>query len=104
MIPIFLILFLSCAVKKEVPATNLELPPSGSFCFDGFIKNFLVMPCKEKRTGEGPMESQIFGCQVDKRSSRYFVILSSSIAGVNPSMIICQDRDIIIVEYAETGA
>ena len=49
------------------------------------------------------MESQIFACKVDKISSKYFVILSSSIAGVSPAMIICQDRDIIIVEYAETG-
>ncbi len=104
MIPIFLTLFLSCAVKKEVPKKNLELPTSGSFCFDGFIKNFLAMPCIEKRTGEGPMESQIFSCQLDKRSSKYFVMLSSSIEGVNPAMIVCQDRDIIIVEYSETGA
>lgn len=50
------------------------------------------------------MDSQIFSCQVDKLSSKYFVILSSSIEGVNPAMIVCRDTDIVIVEYAETGA
>jgi len=104
MIPIFLTLFLSCMVKQQTPNSNIELPPSGSFCFDGFIKNFLAMPCTKKGTGEGPMDSQIFSCQVDKLSSKYFVILSSSIEGVNPAMIVCRDTDIVIVEYAETGA
>ena len=104
MTPIFLTLFLSCAAKKEVPPTNIELPTSGSFCFDGFIKNFFAMPCKEKRTGEGPMESQIFACQLSKNSMKYFVVISSNIEDVNPAMIVCQDRDIIIVEYSKTGA
>jgi hypothetical protein len=104
MIPIFLTLFLSCAASKEIPPTNIELPTSGSFCFDGFIKNFLAMSCKEKRTGEGPMESQVFSCQLGKDSTKYFIIIPSNIEDINPAMIICQDRNIIIVEYSETGA
>jgi hypothetical protein len=101
MIPIFLTLFLSCAAKQEIQTSNPELPPSGSFCFDGFIKNFLALPCEEKRTGEGPMESQIFSCQLSKTKSVYYVIISASISDINPNMIVCQDNNIIIVEYNE---
>jgi hypothetical protein len=102
MIPIFLNLFLSCAAKQEVQTNNTELPLSGSFCFDGFIKNFLAMECKEKKTGEGPMDSQVFLCQLDKDTKKYFVIIPAELNDINPSMIVCSDKAITIVEYQET--
>lgn len=50
------------------------------------------------------MESQIFSCQLSKTKSVYYVIISASISDINPNMIVCQDNNIIIVEYNKVEA
>lgn len=99
MIPFSLLLFLSCLSKVEKPTAQVDMPLSGSFCFDGFIRNFLKMDCKKKATGEGPMDSRIFSCQIDNKTVRYFVIIPSTVEEVDPRMLICQDDFVFLVKY-----
>lgn len=99
MTPIFLSFLFCCLSKVETPKPPVEPPLSGSYCFDGFIRNFVNMDCKNKKTGEGPMDSVIFSCQEGRESITYFVVIPSTVEEVDPRMIICQDDFIFLVKY-----
>lgn len=96
----FLLPFIFCCFSKvETPKPPAETMLSGSYCFDGFIRNFINMDCKNKKTGEGPMDSVIFSCQADKNSITYFVVIPSTVEEVDPRMMICQDDFVFLVKY-----
>jgi hypothetical protein len=101
MTPTLLLFLLSCLSKVESPKPPIDLPLSGSFCFDGFIRNFVKMECKAKKTGEGPMNSKIFSCQVDNKTVQYFVVIPSTVEEVDPRMMICQDDFVFLVKYED---
>lgn len=101
MSPIFLYLLLSCSYNKIIPQNNLDLPLTGSFCFDGFIRNFLEMSCDSRGKGDGPYQTQIFVCRNGNQPTEYFIVSD----GYNSSQsegVLCSDGNITISYYKET--
>jgi hypothetical protein len=99
--PLLLIFMFCCFSKVETSKPPEDIALSGSYCFDGFIRNFINMDCKNKKTGEGPIDSVLFSCQQDKTSVTYFAVIPSTVEEVNAKMIICQDDFIFLVKYED---
>jgi len=97
---ILLYLLFSCSSNKIIPKNNPDLPLTGSFCFDGFIRNFLEMNCDSRGKGGGPYETEIFVCRRNKETPEYFII-SDGHSPISDENILCNDGTIIVSYYRE---
>jgi len=102
MSPIFLYLLFSCSFNKIIPKNNPDVPLTGSFCFDGFIRNFLEMNCDSRGKGSGPYGTEIFICRRDKEIPEYF-IMSDGHSTISDENVLCSDGAITISYYRELG-
>jgi len=101
MIALFLSALISCSSLHKEAVVKTDLPITGSICFDGFIRQYVELPCEERIVNDGPLGSKIFICKLGgKKAPINFLVIENYFSErFFIGSIICRDEATSIFFY-----